>query len=234
VQRRILYDLAGAEEDRRFSPYCWRVKMALKHKGLEFETIAWRFTDKEAIAFSGQGLVPVLVDRGQTVHDSWRIALYLEEAYPERPALFDGSAAHALCEFFNSWVFRTLQPALFKVVVLEVFAHIHEKDRAYFRESREKRIGMTLEAFASDPKLSLAAFRGALEPLRPVLLQHRFISGHGPGYADYIAFGAFQWARVVSPTRLLEPDDPVYAWRERILDLWDGYGREAKGYPVGV
>jgi Glutathione S-transferase, N-terminal domain len=32
-----LYDLAAAEDDRRFSPYCWRAKMALKHKGLEFE-----------------------------------------------------------------------------------------------------------------------------------------------------------------------------------------------------
>ena len=36
-----LYDLAGAEDDRRFSPYCWRTKMALKHKGLEFETAPW-------------------------------------------------------------------------------------------------------------------------------------------------------------------------------------------------
>ena len=39
-----LYDLAAAEDDRRFSPYCWRTKMALKHKGLEFETVPWRFT----------------------------------------------------------------------------------------------------------------------------------------------------------------------------------------------
>ncbi|HXJ10454.1 MAG TPA: glutathione S-transferase N-terminal domain-containing protein, partial [Burkholderiales bacterium] len=45
-----LYDLAAAEDDRRFSPYCWRAKMALKHKGLEFETIPWRFTDKDVIA----------------------------------------------------------------------------------------------------------------------------------------------------------------------------------------
>ena len=34
-----LYDLAGAEADRRFSPFCWRTKMALAHKGLEVETI---------------------------------------------------------------------------------------------------------------------------------------------------------------------------------------------------
>jgi Glutathione S-transferase, N-terminal domain len=50
-----LYDLAGAEPERRFSPYCWRIKMVLAHKGLPFDTIPWRFTDKDAIAFSGQG-----------------------------------------------------------------------------------------------------------------------------------------------------------------------------------
>ncbi|MDE2478632.1 MAG: glutathione S-transferase N-terminal domain-containing protein, partial [Betaproteobacteria bacterium] len=56
-----LFDLAGADEQRRFSPYCWRTRMALAHKGLPVHTIAWRFTDKQAIAASGQGKVPVLV-----------------------------------------------------------------------------------------------------------------------------------------------------------------------------
>src|SRR5690348_18398441 len=60
-----LYDLAGAEDDRRFSPYCWRVKMALKHKGLEFETIPWRFTEKDALAPYKSATVPVLVDRSE-------------------------------------------------------------------------------------------------------------------------------------------------------------------------
>jgi glutathione S-transferase len=27
---------------------------------------------------------------------------------------------------------------------------------------------------------------------------------------------------------LLEPEDPVYVWRERMLDLYDGMGRQAK------
>ena len=57
-----LYDLAGAEDDRRFSPYCWRVKMALVHKGLAFETVPWRFTEKDAIAFANSTTVPVLVE----------------------------------------------------------------------------------------------------------------------------------------------------------------------------
>jgi len=36
----------------------------------------------------------------------------------------------------------------------------------------------------------------------------------------------------VSPTRILEPDDPMYAWRERMLDLFDGMPRSTRGYPV--
>jgi glutathione S-transferase len=68
--------------------------------------------------------------------------------------------------------------------------------------------------------------------VRPVLVQHPFVSGKGPGYADYLLFGPFLWARAMSPTRLLEPDDPVFAWRERMLDLWGGYARQAKGFPV--
>lgn len=227
-----LYDLAAAEDDRRFSPYCWRAKMALKHKGLEFETIAWRYADKEAIAFSGQGAVPVLVDGGHAVHDSWRIALYLDEAYPQRPGLFEGAESRALTEFFANWTNRTVHPAMLKVVIVDLFSRLHEKDKAYFRKSREERFGMTLEAYAGDPKQSLAALRGALEPVRPVLVQNSFVAGKGPGYADYILFGAFQWARAVSPIRLLEPDDPLYAWRERMLDLWGGYARQAKGFPV--
>lgn len=65
------YDLAGADPERRFSPFCWRTKLALAHKGLPVETIPWRFTDKDVIAFSSQGRVPVLVDGDKTVFDSW-------------------------------------------------------------------------------------------------------------------------------------------------------------------
>ena len=227
-----LYDLAGAEDDRRFSPYCWRVKMALKHKGLDYETEPWRFTEKEVIAPHGSATVPVLVDGGRAVGDSFTIAEYLEQAYPSRPAVFEGQESRSLSLFFSHWTVRAVHPLLMRVVVLDLYGIVHEKDRAYFRESREKRFGMSLEAYAAEPKQRLADLRGALEPVRPVLVQNRFVSGNGPGFADYILFGVFQWARVMSPIRLLEPDDPVYAWRERMLDLWGGHARLAKGFAV--
>jgi glutathione S-transferase len=73
-----LYDLAETEAERRFSRYCWRIRLALMHKGLPF-------TDKDAIAFSGQGRVPVLLDGDRVIFDSWTIATYLEDAYPIAP-----------------------------------------------------------------------------------------------------------------------------------------------------
>jgi glutathione S-transferase len=98
-----LYDLAGAEPERRFSPYCWRIKLALMHKGLPFGTIPWRFIDKHAIAFSRQSRVPVLIDGDHVVFDSWTIANYLEDAYPDRPSLFRGEGGRSVTRFANAW-----------------------------------------------------------------------------------------------------------------------------------
>ena len=81
-----LYDLAGAEADRRFSPFCWRTRMALAHKALGVETLPWRFTEKDRLAETGQGKVPVMIDGERWLHDSWEIALYLEKTYPTTDA----------------------------------------------------------------------------------------------------------------------------------------------------
>src|SRR6185503_21392806 len=117
-----LYDLAGEEEERRFSPYCWRVKMALKHKGLDFETIPWRMGEKEVIAPYKSTTVPVLVDGKNSVYDSWAIALYLDEVYPSRPRLFEGTGERTLADFFGQWTFKAVQATLMKVIVLDLFS----------------------------------------------------------------------------------------------------------------
>src|SRR5580658_5771045 len=106
-----LYDLAGADENRRFSPYCWRTKMALAHKGLDVATIQWRFTDKTVIAPLGSERVPVIIDNGRPVNDSWTIVNYLEDSYPERPSLFGGTGGRASARFINAWADNVLNPA---------------------------------------------------------------------------------------------------------------------------
>ncbi len=227
-----LYDLAGAEDDRRFSPYCWRIRLALAHKGLAVETVPWRFTEKDVIAFSNQGRVPVLVDGARWVNDSWAIADYLETAYPDRPSLFGGPSGKALSRFHASWADGFLQTAMLRFVVLDIWKHLHAKDQGYFRKSREERLGQTLEEASADREAKVKSFRDGLLPLRLVLKGQKFLGGETPLYADYAVFGGFQWCRCISDFQLLAADDPIYAWRQRMLDLYDGLAGRAKGYAV--
>jgi glutathione S-transferase len=227
-----LHDLAGAEDDRRFSPYCWRSRMALAHKGLSVKTIPWRFTEKDRIAASGQGRVPVLVDAGRWIADSWTIANHLEESYPDRPSIFGGSSGRAMSRFYNAWTDSFLLPGLIRFAALDIWRHVHEKDKDYFRRTREERLGATLEKFVSDREQRLEGFRQSLTPLRMTLQAQPFLGGDGPLYPDYIVFGGFQWVRCISDFKLLAADDPVAVWRGRMLELFDGLAGKAKGYPV--
>ena len=225
-----LYDLAGAEPDRRFSPFCWRIRMALAHKGLAVETVPWGFTEKDRLPQPNAGRVPVIVDGGTVVHDSTAIADYLEEHYRDKPTLFGGDTGRALARFVQNWTETVLQPGIIPLVVLDIHRHSRSQDQVYFRRSREERFGRTLEQVVRDREARLPAFRASLDPLRRTVERQDFISGKAPAYADYIVFGAFQWARAISDFELLAADDPVRAWRGRMLDLHGGLARRAPAY----
>jgi glutathione S-transferase len=226
-----LYDLAAADPDRRFSPYCWRTRLALAHKELAVETVPWRFNEKAAIAASGQGLVPVLVDGDRWISDSWNIANYLEDTYPDRPSLFGGAAGRSLTHYYSTFA-DGLVAAIFPFIALDILDRAADGDRDYFRTSREKRVGMTLEAFVAGREAKLPAFRTGLTPLRRALTAQPFLAGEEPLYADYAVFGPFQWARCISPFDLLEQDDPVRLWRDRLLDRFGGLARKSPAYDV--
>ena len=225
-----LYDLAGAEKDRRFSPFCWRIKMALAHKGLKVETIPWRFTEKDKLPQPNAGRVPVIVDDGKVVHDSSAIAAYLEANYTDRPSLFGGEVGRALTTFVQNWTETVVQPALVGFVVLDIWRHVAPEDRDYFRRSREERFARPLEAVVKDRDARLPAFRESLAPLRRTVERQQFLGGAASAYADYVVFGAFQWARAISDFELLAADDPVAAWRGRLLDAFDGLARTTRAY----
>ena len=225
-----LFELVGTDATRPFSPFCWRTRMALAHKGLAVETVPWRFTEKDKLPAPNEGRVPVIVDGSTVVHDSSAIAEYLERQYPERPSLFNGDAARGLTRFVQNWTETVLQVGLFRLVLLDIHRHIGPADQEYFRQSREARFGMTLEEMVKDREARLPAFRASLDPLRRTVERQDFVAGAAPGYADYIVFGAFQWARSISEFELLAADDPVAAWRGRILGLHGGIARQTRAY----
>lgn len=220
----ILYDLRAAD-GRSFSPYCWRSRMALGHKGVTPELRKVRFTDIAAIGH-GAKTVPVLLDGDTVVRDSWDIALYLEEKLPDGPRLFATEGDRRLAQFVQHWVATQVHGPVFRAVVADIWDRLDPADQPYFRASREKRLGgVPLESLREQTAAHVAQLGAALAPLRAMLLQQPFLGGAQPGYADYIVFGAFQWARVISPVRLLDPEDPVADWFGRCLDLHGGIGR---------
>ncbi|MBE9606293.1 glutathione S-transferase family protein [Acetobacteraceae bacterium H6797] len=220
-----LFELCGADPDLRFSPFCWRSRLALAHKGLEVESMPWRFTEIERLEFADYDKVPVLVDGDKVVTDSWNIAVYLEATYPDRPALFAGGPAAQ--RFMNAWADTVLNPALGRMILCDIPALLTPKGRDYFLTSREKRFGMSVEAFTAGREARLPALRELFAPVRAVLRHQPFLGGSGPDYGDYAVMGSLMWARCVSPLALLDPADEVYAWRERMLDLHGGLARKA-------
>ncbi len=230
---RRLFELVGTDPARPFSPFCWRTRMALAHKGLTAETVTWRFTDKAALAPYKAEKVPVLIDGDTSIADSWAIAGYLEDTYPDRPSLFGGEGGRAMARMLNWWGDIAIVGGIFPFIAADIVTRLPPEDAAYFRKTREARLGgVRLEDAAANRDKDVARFRKSLDPMRLTLRSQPFLGGDAPNYADYIVFGGFQWARVVSPFKLLAEDDLIHAWREKLLDAFGGMARSSPGYPV--
>lgn len=221
----LLYDLVGADASRPFSPHCWKAAMALAHKGLDYRTVPTRFVEVAGVEGGISKTVPVIRDGDKVVADSFAIALYLDEAYPDRPTLFGGKGGEAMARMIERWSQLTLHSYLGAAALIDIFERQDADNTAYFRQTREARFGKTLEEVPAGRDAGLAAFRASLEPLRSMLTYQPWIGGASPLFPDYIVFGALQWVRVISPYRFLADDDPVSEWFSRCLDLHGGLGR---------
>ena len=219
-----LWELKG-KGGRRYSLFSWRSRMALRHKGLGFDSVPVCLSDKGSIAFSGGKTVPVIKDGERVVRDSWKIAEYLEDRYREAPPLFGGDIGRGVTQIFNAWADRALVPAMLQVIVADIHERVDPADDAYFRESMEKVLKKSLEQARNERDGAVLRLGKLLEPMQAALKRQQFISGSSPAYGDYILFSVFQWARVMSPQELLAPEDPLCVWRERMLDLYDGFAR---------
>jgi glutathione S-transferase len=199
--------------------------MALAHKGLAFDTHPVLLSDKPSIAFSGGKTVPILRDGETVVRDSWKIAEYLEARYPDRPELFGGSVGRGLSQTLNVWADRVLVPAMMQVIVADIHERVDPADRDYFRSSMENALKGKIEDLGAASGKAAERLLRTLEPLAAVLKRQPCFCGAAPAYGDYIVFSVFQWARIMCPRELLAADDPLAAWRERMLDLHGGFAR---------
>jgi glutathione S-transferase len=228
-----LYELV-LENGRSASPYVWRIRYALAHKGVPFEGVPIGFTEIPKV-FGGRFKTVPVIEHGETMlAESWDIADYLERTFPDQPPLFSGPAEHAMVRLMDTWFSAEILRKMFQLYVLDVHDAARPEDRPYFRRSREGYLkGTPLEEFTADRAAILPALREALMPLRSQLSRHSFLGGSTPNYADYIALGAFHWVGSVSTLPLLaRNDDPLRGWLEKGFDLYGGLGRDSRMKPL--
>jgi glutathione S-transferase len=198
----VLYELVG-KDDRRYSGYCWRTRMAIAHKGLDVTYEPFWHGDAARIAFSGQARVPVLLDGTHVVAD--------------------GRHGRALTRLINIWADTQIDIPIVRSSFLDILHNLHPNvDTANFRATREARFGKTLEALQAGHPANVTELNRNLAPLRALLREQKWVNGSEPAYADYIVFGSLQSPRCLVGRRFLEDDDPIAEWFARATRLFNG------------
>lgn len=120
-----------------FSHNCVKVRVALRLKGLPYETLDIPPMDRSAPRrASGQGLVPVLEDGGRAVHDSTAILLHLEERYPDPPLLPSDSRERAACLILEDWADATFMAASRRIAYVRALRTRGAIERLFFPRER--------------------------------------------------------------------------------------------------
>ena len=208
--------------------------MSLNHKGLykKVKRIQVKFSDKYLINNKGFNTVPVLEDNKNWVGESFQIAKYLDETYPNKPPLFGNKENMQLTNLINLYMDPKILAILARIIVADVYKVIHPNDKIYFRATREKMLNSTLEEVEKESKKFIPIFQKEINPFRKLLKNNDFFTGPKPMYCDYMLFGFFMWARNSSKKQLLEKNDVLWHWRERMLNLFEGFARESNGYDI--
>jgi len=228
----VMYERVG-HEGRRPSPFSCRIRYALAHKGVPVEFRLVRFADVEMIrTLSGQHMVPILGDDDRVVHDSWNIACYLEDRFPDRPSLFGGEAGRGLARLVNNWAADTLGPSIRRLISADFILCLAPEDHEYFRRSREAAFGCTLEEYCADRPRWRAKFAAVIAPLEATLKEQPYFGGATATYADYLLFSAFQYARLGCPDEFIAEGSALRRWRDGLALAFDGLGNRYPGHPA--
>lgn len=111
----------------QLSPFCRKIRMMLREKGLEFELVQENPWDKnlDFFALNPAGEVPVLVEENGTVlSGAYAIAEYIEEAYPQHSLLGETLAQRAEVRRLVDWFDHKFDYEVTKNVLFEkAFKH---------------------------------------------------------------------------------------------------------------
>ena len=218
-----LYDLA-LREGQTISPFVWATKYAIAHKGFEIDLVPGGFTGIMERTGGRTERLPAIVDDGKWVLDSWLIAEYLDETYPDRPTLIGSKQVEIATKFIEGWLWSTVLREWMPNIVRDYRDAVLDVDWDYVTKTRTAP-GTTLEATQAGREDRLPLIPPKLELLRTTLRETPWLGGDSPNYTDYRALAVFLFMSAVATTPVLTDDDPIRDWVERGFDLYGGLGR---------
>lgn len=222
--RITFYDLQHASGCTT-SPFVWATKYALKHKGFDLDVVDGGFTGIMDRTGGRSERLPAIVDDGRWVLDSWLIAEYLDEAYPDRPTLIGHPAVKSLTQFLEAWLWKTAVGPWARCFAVEYRDRCKPEDIAYITESRLRMWGKPMEELVAGREEVFPKVLPELELLRGILAEQKWLGGDAPNYADYRALAVFLWCASVADVPPMTEDEPLRDWIDRGFDLYGGLGR---------
>ncbi len=218
------YELAGENTDIKFSPFVWRTRMALLHKGLDFESHAWQFKDRTSTEHK---TVPAIYDNGKMISDSFEIAKYLDAQYPDKPTLMNGAEGEAHAQLVSAICNNLIFFTAVTMAIYPVSQILDNESAPYFLETREGKFGKKLsEINADDRDAAKENLKKGLAAFEDTLGISDYLGGEKPTYADYTLFGVLKWIDVVA-YRPVDDSSNVGKWFDRISNLYNGNAANA-------
>ncbi len=118
------------------SPNTWKARVALKYKGLPFESVAVNGQDRASLVeATGQPLTPVLMQGDTVVYDSAAILRFLDGNYRDTPRLF--SSDYDTMKAIEQWEAWGRTEAVSPVRIMFGQAFAEKKDEAKIKEANE-------------------------------------------------------------------------------------------------
>lgn len=149
------------------SPNNTKVRMALRYKGVPFETLAIDPFDRAVVLeATGQELTPAIRDRGIVLNDSEAILQYLDANYPGTPRLFPRlRAGRQACDAWKARLDAEIvphwRPAL--MYVLKLSESFENESRERYQQALrvlDVQIG-DRDSFHDDPEMAVCDLRVA-------------------------------------------------------------------------
>ena len=249
-----LYDLAPSPDSNRYySPTAWKTRFGLLHKGVPFETVGIDFLQLrgDIATRSGQPNITVpaieLAD-GRFICDSFRIAEWLEETFPDAPSLFTGDGQPtrlATVDHLNTgksyarlidlglgasaseWAvwYDLFFPQLDALIVGDELRAYFTSDRRLGPQGYEKQLSRDYQELKRRAMMNVQPFVQLLNE-RP----GEYFQGHYPGQVDYIIFGRYAFCRMLDGTLTKEiwndQGEELSRWIDRMTNLYDGHAEQ--------